>query len=77
MKCIISVVSCGIHSGRRFIQQQQAWLAGQGACNFQSALGTIRQVTRQLVSQADQTDKIQQFPGILDRLFSSFTTRGV
>ena len=55
----------GVHSGRRFIQRQQAWFGGQRAGNLQPPLVTIGEVAGAIVGELRDAGIVQQVPGQL------------
>ena len=53
----VSLRLAGVHAGRRLVEQQQAWLAGQGTRDLQAPLVAIGQVLGPGVTLAAQPDE--------------------
>ena len=49
-----------VHAGRRFVEQQQARLVGQGAGDLQPALVAVRQLHRQAVAATLEPHEVEQ-----------------
>ena len=58
-----------VHSGCRFVQQEQLGLGGQGADDLESALIAIRKAFGGLVLDPFQIEDAKQFAGVLTQFF--------
>ena len=57
----------GVHARRRFVQQQQARLAGQRPGDFETALVAIRQIARATLRGVGKAHEVDQLPGLFER----------
>ena len=53
-----------VHPGGRFVEQEQAWLVGQGAGDLQPALVAVRQLHGQAVAATLEPDEVEQPQGL-------------
>ena len=55
---------CRIHACGRFVEQKQLHAGGEGACDFQLALGAVRQIRGFGFRQTFQSEDLEQVDGL-------------